>query len=331
MKEVVCTEYGLPDAFELKEVAMPEPKGNDVLVEVHATSVTTHNLALVTGRPFFVRVMARALRTPKIRTPGSDVAGVVAAVGGDAKLLREGDEVFGDLSLCGFGALAEYVCVPENTLTPKPRNITFREAAAVPQAAVAALQGLRDKGRIQRGQSVLICGASGGLGTFAVQIAKCLGAEVTAVCSAESAEMVRSLGADHVIDYTKEDFTRNGRLYDLILGIAYRPIWDVRRALGPHGTYVSVGGPSLKRILQDMVLGRWLSTEGGKRLVGGWMLTPNKDLGLICGLIENGTVRPVVDRCFQFAEAAAAFRYYAQGHSRGKVVITISAGDGNSR
>jgi NADPH:quinone reductase-like Zn-dependent oxidoreductase len=323
MKAIILTEYGLPEVLELKEVEKPIPKDNEVMIQVCASSVTTHNLFLISGKPFVIRLMNGGLHKPKIATPGSDMAGRVAAVGKDVQRFRPSDEVFGDLTPCGFGAFAEYVCVPETVLTSKPSNVTFEEAAAVPQAALVALQGLRDKGHIQKGQKVLIYGASGGIGTFAVQIAKYFGAEVTGVCSTRSLDMVRSIGADKVIDYTTEDFLNRGQLYDLIFAIAYRSIFDFRRALHPQGIYVSTGGPSMKRIFQDMVVGPMISRTKGKRLVGGWALIPNKGLAFIKELIEAGKIKPIIDRRYTFGEVAKAFRYYAEGHSKGKVVVAV--------
>lgn len=200
MKAVICNEYGLPEAFALQEIERPVPRDNEVLVEVRASFVTTHRVLLITGKPFFVRLMMSAPQRPAFKTPGGDMSGVVAAAGKGANLFKPGDEVFGDLTLRGFGALAEYVPVPEEMLTRKPANVSFEEAAAVPQAALVALCGLRDKGKIQKGQKVLIFGASGGIGTFAVQLAKHFGAEVTGVCSTPHVDLVKSLGADHVID-----------------------------------------------------------------------------------------------------------------------------------
>lgn len=323
MKAIVCKEYALPDAFRIEEVQKPVPKDHEVLVRVYATSVTVHNLALVTGKPFFVRLMGNGLLKPKIKTPGSDIAGMVEAVGKNVRLFKPRDEVYGDLSACGFGALAEYVSVSENALSPKPTNLSFEEAAAVPQAALVALQGLRDKGHIKAGQKVLIYGASGGIGTFAVQIAKYFGAEVTGVCSTKNLDLVRSLGADYVIDYTNEDFTKSGKRYDLIFATAYRSVLDCMRALSPEGTYVSTGGPSMARIFQDMVLGPFLSRNNGKKVVGGWALVINKDLGLMTGLIETGKVKPVIDKRYPLYRAAEAFRYFGNGHARGKVVVTV--------
>lgn len=326
MKAVICERYGLPDTFTMKEVAKPVPRDNEVLVEMHASSVTTHNLCAVSGRPLFVRLMGSALLKPKIKTPGSDIAGTVIEAGKRVTRFKSGDEVFGDTSEYGFGAYSEYVCVPEEALELKPSNLSFAEAASVPQAALVALQGLRDKGQIRNGQRVLIYGASGGIGTFAVQIAKCLGAEVTGVCSTGNLDLVRSLGADHVIDYTKTDFTKSGQRYDLIFAIASRDIADHLRALTPGGTYVSTGSPSLTRVFQDMLIGPRIAKKENKRVVGGWSITPNKDLAMMKELIETGRVRPVIDRCYPLNQAAEAFRYFAQGHSRGRVVITIVRG-----
>ena len=324
MKAIVLTKYGLPDVFEVTDVETPVPGDNQVLVKVRASSVTTHNLVVITGKPFFVRAAWSGALRPKTWTPGGDMAGQVAAVGKNVKRFKPNDEVFGDLTPNGFGALAEYACVSEDVLTPKPTNLTFEEAAAVPQAALVALQGLRDKGQLRKGQKVLIYGASGGIGTFAVQIAKHLGAEVTGVCSTRSLDTVRSIGADHLIDYAKEDFTKSAQRYDLIFAIARRSIFDFRRVLTPRGVYVSTGSPHMSRVFQDMMLGPMISRPGGKRVVGGWSVVPNKDLGFMKELIEAGKVKPVIDRRYSFAEAAEAFRYFAQGHSRGKVVIAVS-------
>jgi NADPH:quinone reductase-like Zn-dependent oxidoreductase len=326
MKAIIFTKYGL-DSLKLEDIQKPTPGDNEVLVEVHASSITVHNLGLVRGKPFFTRLMGSGLLKPKLKIPGSDMAGRVKAVGRNVKSFRPGDEVYGDLSPCGFGAFAEYVCVPENVVALKPTNISFEEAAAVPQAALVALQGLRDKGQIKAGQKVLINGASGGVGTFAVQIAKYFEAEVTGVCSTRNLDMVRSIGADHVIDYTKEDFTKNGQQYDLIFATAYRSIFDCKRALSPKGMYVSTGGPSMTWIFQDMLLGPLLSRNGGKKLVGGWVLIPNKDLAFMKELIEAGKVKPVIDKCYPLSEAAEAFRYFGEGHARGKVVIMVEQND----
>jgi NADPH:quinone reductase-like Zn-dependent oxidoreductase len=325
MKAIVLEKYGLPDEFTVREAATPVPKDNEALVEVHATSVTTHNLVVVTGKPFFVRMAWSGILRPRRWIPGSDIAGRVAAVGRNVKHLRTGDEVFGDLSAVGFGALAEYVCAPEDALALKPANASFEEAAAVPQAALVALQGLRDKGRIKKGQNVLIYGASGGIGTFAVQIAKYFETEVTGVCSAGNMDLVRSLGADHVLDYARGDFSRASHRYDLVFATAYRSIFDFLRILTPAGVYVSTGSPNMSRVFQDMLLGPMISRGGDRKVLGGWSVIPNKDLVFMKELIEAGKVKPVIDRSYALSEAAEAFRYYAKGHSRGKVVIRVSA------
>jgi NADPH:quinone reductase-like Zn-dependent oxidoreductase len=321
MKAIVCTKYGSPDNLQLKEVEKPTPKDNEVLVKVHATSVNYNNLLFVKGEPFVGRLWTGLLK-PKFKIPGNDIAGRVEAVDRNVKQFQPGDEVFGDISECGSGAFAEYVSVPENALALKPANISFEEAAAIPEAALVALQALRYNGQIKAGQKVLICGASGGIGTFAVQIAKYFGAEITGVCSTRNLNMVRSIGADHVFDYTQEDFTKNGQRYDLILATAgYRSIFDYKRALSPRGIYVATGG-SMVQIFQAMLLGPWISMTGRKQL-GAMTVKPNKDLGFMKELIEAGKVKSVIDRSYSLSEAAEALRYYGEGHARGKVVITL--------
>jgi NADPH:quinone reductase-like Zn-dependent oxidoreductase len=322
MKAIACTRYGLDD-LRLEETPKPAPTDDEVLVEVHAASVNYGNLAIARGEPFLARLWSGFLR-PKFRIPGGDMAGRVEAVGKNVRQFRPGDEVFGDLCDCGFGAFAEYVCVPEHAIAPKPANVSFEEAAAAAQAAVVALQGLRDKGRIRKGQKVLIHGASSGIGTFAVQIAKWFEAEVTGVCSTRNVDMVRSIGADHVIDYTREDFTKNGRRYDLILATAgYRSIFDYRRALGPKGIYVAIGGSSLAQIFQAMLLGPWISMAGSKQMGNMHHRIDQGDLVFVKELIEAGKVRPVIDRGYLLGEVTDALRYYGNGHARGKVVITV--------
>jgi len=327
MKAIVYTKYGPPDdVLELKEVEKPTPSDDEVLVEVHAASVNHTDLHLVTGEPFVARLWSGLLE-PKHNIPGGDIAGRVEAVGRNVKQFQPGDEVFGDKAACGWGAFAQYVCVPENELALKPARMTFEEAAAVPQAAVSALQALRDKGQIQPGQKVLINGASGGVGTFAVQIAKSFGAEVTGVCSTRKLDMVRSIGADHVIDYTQEDFTISGQRYDLILAAGgYHSISDYKRALSPKGIYVMIGGSTAQK-LQALFLGPLISMTGSKKL-GSFMGKPNqKDLVFLIALFEAGKVVPVIDRCYPLSEVAEAFRYLGEGHAKGKVVITVEHND----
>jgi NADPH:quinone reductase-like Zn-dependent oxidoreductase len=322
MKAIVYEKYGPPDVLEFKEVEKPTPKDDEVLVKVHAASVTYSDLLFLRGEPFVVRFLYGLLE-PKHKIPGKDIAGRVELVGSNVKQFQPGDEVFGNISVCGYGAFAEYVSVPENALLLKPANLTFEEAAAVPEAAVVALQGLRNKGQIQPGQKVLINGASGGIGTFAVQIAKSFGAEVTGVCSTRNLDMVRSIGADQVIDYTREDFTQNGQRYDLILATAgYRSIFDYKLALRPKGIYVATGG-SQAQINQSMFLGPLISMTGSKKM-GNLAMKPNKnDLVFMKELLEAGKVVPVIDRRYPLSEVPEAFRYYDEGHSQGKVVITV--------
>ena len=323
MKAMVYTTYGSPgEVLEYKEVEKPAPDDGEVLIKIHASSITFGDLAAVKGEPLVVR-LSLGLVEPKYKIPGKDVAGQVEAVGANVKQFKPGDEVFGDLSESGWGAFGEYVSAPEDALVQKPANITFEQAAAVPESAVVALQGLRDKGQIQSGQKVLIYGASGGIGTFAVQIAKSFGAEVTGVCSTRNLDLVRSIGADHVIDYTKEDFTQNGQAYDLILATAgYRSIFDYKRALSPEGYYVATGG-SMAQIFQPMLLGPWLSS-GGRKMTSLAMKPDKSDLNFIKELIEAGKVVPVIDKSFPLNELPAALRYYGEGHTRGKVVITVA-------
>jgi len=322
MKAITYTEYGPPDVLQLKELEKPTLKDNEVLVRVCAASVNYSDWAFVRGKPFLVRMLGAGLFKPKLIL-GADIAGRVEGLGRNARQFQPGDEVFGDLSGCGWGAFAEYVAVPEAALTQKPANLTFQEAAAVPQAALVALQGLRDKGRIQRGQKVLITGASGGIGSFAVQIAKSFGAEVTGVCSTGNLDRVRLMGADEVIDYTQDDFAKDGQRYDLILATAgYRSIFDYRRALSPRGIYVETGG-SFAQIFQAMFLGPLISMTGTRKMRSLMARPSQKDMLFMKELIEAGKVVPVIDRCYPLNELAEAIRYYGEGHARGKVVISL--------
>jgi NADPH:quinone reductase-like Zn-dependent oxidoreductase len=327
MKAIVYTKYGPPEVLELKEVEKPAPTEAEVLVKVHAASVNAYDWHLLSADIFLVRLMGGGLLKPKNTILGADIAGRVEAVGRNVKQFQPGDEVFGDIAGCGNGGFAEYVSSPENALAFKPANLSFEEAAAVPMAAVTALQGLRDQGKIQPGQKVLINGASGGVGTFAVQIAKSFGAEVTAVCSTRNLDMARSLGADHVIDYTKEDFTQNGQQYDLILAVnGYHPISAYKRALTSMGIYVMAGGYTAQ-IFQAMLLGSLMSKTGGKKM-GNVSAKPNqKDLVFMKELIEAGKVVPVIDKRYPLSEAPEALRYLGEGHARGKVIITVGHND----
>ena len=322
MKAMVYTHYGSPDVLRLKDVAKPTPRANEVLINVHAASLNAADGHYLRGAPLLFRLECGPLK-PKNILLGADVAGRIEAVGSSVTLFQPGDAVFGDLSTSGRGTFAEYVCAREDALALKPANTTWEAAAAVPLAAVTALRGLRTKGQIQPGQKVLINGASGGVGTFAVQIAKSFGADVTGVCSTRNVDMVRSIGADHVIDYTQEDFTTNGQQYDLILAAnGYHPIWAYRRALTPTGRYVMTGG-STAQMVQAMLLGPWISLTGRQKM-GNMMAKPNtEDLAFMRELLEAGNVTPVIDRRYPLSEVAEAFRYFEAGHALGKVVITV--------
>jgi len=323
MKAVVYTEYGTPDVLRLQEVEKPTPKDDEVLVKVQAASVNISDWYLLTGKPFLVRLMTGGLRNPKDTILGADIAGTVEAVGSKVTRFKPGDAVFGDTSERGRGGFAEYVCAPEDALVLKPARLTFEEAAAVPMAAVTALQGIRNKGQIQRGQKVLVNGASGGVGTFAVQIAKAFSAEVTAVCSTRNVDTARAIGADHVIDYTQEDFTQNGQRYDWIIAAnGYRPILEYRRALSPNGTYVMTGG-TMRQIFQAMLLGPFLSMFGGKKMANVAATPSQQDLAFVNGLLEAGKVIPVIDRCYPLQQTAEALRYLGEGHAKGKVVVAV--------
>ena len=320
MEAIVYTKYGPPDVLQLKEVEEPIPKDDEVLIRIHAASVNAADWHMLRADPWFLRLMGGGLLKPKNTILGIDMAGRVEAVGRNVKQFRLGDEVFG----CSLGGFAEYVCVHENALALKPTCTTFEEAAAVPVAALTALQGLRDKGQIQPGQKVLVNGASGGVGTFAVQVAKSFGAEVTAVCSTRNLDMVRSIGADQVIDYTQEDFTKSGQRYDLIFAVnGYHPIFDYKRALSPKGIYVVAGG-SMAQFFHAMLLGPWISMTGSKKMGSMGVAKPNnKDLAFIKELLDAGKVAPVIDRRYPLSEVAEAIRYLEEGHARGKVVITV--------
>jgi NADPH:quinone reductase-like Zn-dependent oxidoreductase len=308
------------------DVEKPDPKENEVLIQVRAASVNPLDLFSMRGAPV-IRLIP-GLRTPKHKVLGCDIAGRVEAVGRDVKQFQPGDEVFGLKGFAG-GGFAEYVCAPEDKLARKPANGSFEDAAAVPVAAITALQGLRDKGRIQQGQKVLVDGASGGVGTFAVQIAKSFGAEVTAVCSTRNVDLARSIGADHVIDYTREDFTKSGLRYDLILGAnAHHSIFDYRRALSQDGMYVLVGG-GVVQIIQAILLRPLLSLIGSKKTCFFIANINQNDLVFLKGLLEAGTVVPVIDRRYPLSDVAEALRYLEEGHARGKVVIIFEYGNKN--
>ncbi len=321
MKAIVYHNYGSPDVLQCEEIEKPTLTDDEVLIKVRAASVNALDWRMMRGKPLFARLLMGGLRKPKITRPGVDLAGQVEAVGRNVTQFKPGDAVFG---VCQ-GAFAEYVCAIEDKLALKPANISFEDAAAVPVAAITALQGLRDKGLIQRGQKVLVDGASGGVGTFAIQIAKSFGAEVTAVCSTRNVDTARSIGADHVMDYTREDFTQSGQRYDLIIAAnAYHSIFDYRRALGQNGTYVMAGG-GWAQILQAMLLGPLLSLIGSRKMCFFIAKINQKDLVLLKDLLEAGKLVPVIDRRYPLSDVAGAIRYLEEGHARGKVVITLES------
>ena len=324
MKAIGCTKYGSPDVLQLREVAKPAPKDDEVLIKILAASINSRDWRMMRANPFFIRLAPGGFLQPKNKILGGDVAGQVEAIGRYVKQFKLGDEVFGYLpSATGRGTFAEYVCANENAITLKPTNLTFEQAAAVPIAALTALLGLRDKGNIQPGQKVLINGASGGVGTFAVQIAKAFETEVTAVCSTRNLDMARSLGADYVIDYTLEDFTRNGQRYDLILAAnGYHPISDYLRALSPDGIYVVAGG-SMLQLFQAALQGRRNSKAGNQKTYVASLVQNQKDLIFMKELLETGKVVPVIDGCYPLSKTAEAFQYYEKVHPKGKVVITV--------
>jgi NADPH:quinone reductase-like Zn-dependent oxidoreductase len=324
MEAIIYTQYGSPDVLQLKEVEKPLPKDHQLLIKVQAASVNALDRHSLRGKPLLVRISGNGLRKPKDPRLGVDLAGRVEAVGSAITQFQVGDEVFGS----GVGAFAEYACAREDRVALKPANVTFEAAAAVPVAALTALQALRDHGQIQPGHQVLIHGAGGGVGTFAVQLAKYYGAEVTAVCSTGNVEMVRSLGADQVLDYTKEDFAKQGQRYDLILAVnGYHSILAYRRALRPTGVYVMVGVSKahiLQAILQVQVLGPVLSRTGSQKMRFFIAAITPKDLMFMKELLETGKVVPVIDRRYPLHEVPEAIRYLEEEHARGKVVITMN-------
>jgi NADPH:quinone reductase-like Zn-dependent oxidoreductase len=322
MKAAVRDRFGSPDFVEVREIDTPVAADDEVLVRVRAAALNVADWYAMMGTPYVAR-MQMGLRRPKSNALGVDFAGQVEAVGKEITRFRPGDEVFGGRD----GALAEYVCVGEDPVALKPANVTLEQAAAVPVAAITALQGLRDKGRLQPGQTVLINGASGGVGTFAVQIAKALGAEVTGVCSPRHVDLVRSIGADHVVDYTREDFTRSGRRYDLLLDVAGSRSWsECRRVLHPKATLVVVGGPKTSRLLGPLghIAGTLLAGLRSSQKVVFFIAKLNQaDMVALGELLAAGKVRPVIDRRYELSEIAEAFRYLGEGHCRGKLVIAV--------
>lgn len=320
MRAIVYTRYGPPEVLQLQEVERPVPNDDQVLVKVHAVSLNPADWHARSGM-LLARIMNGGLLRPKQSISGADFAGRVEAVGKNVTGFKPGDEVFGRRDPGGF---AEYVTVSQNPIALKPANLSFEQAAAVPVAAITALQGLRDHGELQPGQRVLVHGASGGVGTFAVQIAKAFGAEVTGVCSARNLDLVRSIGADQVIDYTRDDFTRTGQQYDLIIdNVGNRSVLDLARALRPNGICVGVGFSSVGRMLTNGLQQRLIPRAGGTKFRGFIARMNQKDLVVLKELMEAGQVVPVIDRTYSLGEVPEAFRYAEAGHARGKVIVTL--------
>jgi NADPH:quinone reductase-like Zn-dependent oxidoreductase len=324
MKAFVYERYGPPEVLQLKDIERPTPTEKQVLVRVQAASLNAFDWHMMRAKPFLVRIMTGGLTKPKLSIPAVDISGVVEAVGGEVSMFKPGDEVFGEVAV-DSGGLAEFAAAPERTLAGKPANLSFEQAAAVPMIGITALQALRDAGEIQPGHKVLINGASGGVGTFAVQLAKHFEAEVTAVCSTRNLEMARSLGADHVIDYTQENFTRNGKQYDLIMAAnGYHPITAYKRALTPNGRYVMVGG-SNAQMFQAMLLGPLMSSKGGRQMKGLSAKTKQEDLQNLKELLETSGIEPVIERTYPFNQSIEAMRHIDSRRARGKVVVNVAA------
>lgn len=321
MKAIVYTRYGSPDVLKVQDIEKPVPNDDQVLVKVHAAAANPLDWHFMRGTPLFMR-MDSGLRKPKNPRLGADLAGTVEAVGKNVTEFKVGDEVFGS----SFGTFAEYFCIKEEGLAHKPANITFEQAAAVGVVAFTALQGLRDSGNIQAGQQVLVNGASGGVGTFAVQMAKAYGAEVTGVCSTRNLDMVRSIGADHVVDYTKRDFTRTGQKYDLIYdAVGNRSVFALRRALKPDGKAVVAGFTTLPLLFSTIILGGIVSKMGSKHIGLMPIARTNKaDLLVVKELLESGKLTPVIEKTYPLSETAEAIRHLETGHARGKLVITVA-------
>jgi len=320
MKAILYTTYGPPEVLQLQEIEKPCPGAGEVLVQVHASSINAIEWRRFTMPRPMVRIFGGGLLEPKDKTIGGDLAGRVEAVGEDVKRFRPGDEVFG----VRRGAFAEYVCATEDKLVHKPANVSFEAAATVPIAGLTALQALRDKGKIQTGQNVLIYGSGGGVGTFAVQIAKSFGTEVTAVCGPRNVDIARCIGADHVIDYSRGNFSDYGQQFDLIVGVnGYHSIFDFKRALKPDGKYVMVGG-TVKQLLQAMFVAPFLSKFGSRKMLGMMTRPTVEDLIVLKDLLEAGKIVPAIDRCFPLTETVDAIHYVLDGHPRGKVVLSIA-------
>jgi NADPH:quinone reductase-like Zn-dependent oxidoreductase len=328
MRAVVHTKYGLLDVLQLMDIVKPVPRNKEVLVKIHASSLNQGNVVLLKGRPFMAR-FAFGLFKPKYAIPGGDFAGRIEAIGEDVTQFKTGDEVFGDLSGSGWGAFSEYAAVPEHALALKPANLSFEEAAALPMAGVTALQALRDKGNIKLGQKVLIYGASGGVGTFLIQLGKHYGAEVTAVCSQKHKNSIKQNGADYIIDYQGTDFSLALKHYDVIVGVnGFQPLSIYKQALRPGGIFVNVGG-SGAQLSRVLLFGPWISMMSSKRFSSFLHRPKQEDLILLKEIAEAGSLKPAIDRSFLLEDIQEAFNYFNQGHIGGKVIIQISALDEN--
>lgn len=321
MQAITQRRYGSPEVLRLAKADRPVPGDDQVLVSVHAGGVNPADWHYMTGKPYLVRIGGGGFLRPKRSIPGLDLAGRIEAVGKNVTVLKPGDDVFGEVG----GAYAEYAVARQDDVVLKPATITHAQAAAVPIAALTALQGLRDKGKLESGDKVLVNGASGGVGTFAVQIAKALGADVTGVCSTRNVAMVRSIGADHVVDYTQEDFTKSGDRYDVILDtVGSRPLVACKRLLVSDGIYVGVGGPKTSfLVLTRMLWMALLSLRGKQKLVSMLAKQSKQDLEVLRGWLESGDIVPVLDRCYELSETEAALRHIGEGHAQGKIVITL--------
>jgi NADPH:quinone reductase-like Zn-dependent oxidoreductase len=321
MKAIILKEYGLPNVLEIGEVAKPIPNDKEVLVRIHSASINDWDWGLVRGKPFVIRLIY-GLKKPKINIPGVDVSGKIEAVGGKVSSFKIGDEIYCDLSECGFGGFAEYVCVPEKKLSKKPSNMSYNDASALPHAGLLALQGLVEKGKVKSGQSILINGAGGGVGTLGIQILKSYGLKVTGVDSDEKLDLMKSLGFDSVMDYKKVDFTDNGEKYDLILDTkSNRSVFKYARSLKKNGTYITVGG-SMYRLFEILLLGSLISLFTSKKL-SVLNLKPNKGLDQISKLVEKGQIRPVVDGPYGFDKIPKLIQYFGEGKHLGKIVVEI--------
>ncbi len=319
MRALVFTKYGSPEVLQLKEIAKPTPEENEVLIKIHATAVNDYDWSLIRGKPYLLRLLYGILR-PKHQIPGMELAGTIEELGANVNLFKIGDAVYGDISEYGFGSFAEYVCINEKALTLKPDKMSFEEAAAISHAAMLAMQGLIDIGEIKKGQKILINGAGGGVGTFGLQIAKLYDAEVTGVDTGNKLKMMKELGFDHIIDYKKEDFTKNKRRYDLILDAkTTRSTFQYLRVLNPNGKYVTVGG-YLIRLIQVLILKPWISVFSNKR-VHIVALKPNKDLEYINELFSAGKIKPVIDGPYKLGEVPGIIQYFGEGKHIGKIII----------